>query len=72
MHVYMKTSSKIIDIGKMKQELGSVIDYLSFLHSITGCDTTSMLYAFGNMSTITKQNTLEQYSKIFVEKGKIV
>ncbi len=68
--VSMKTSTKVIDIGEMKNQLGPVIcQHILFLHAVTGCDTTSKPFGLSKSSVLTKAETLTIASQVFLEEG---
>lgn len=71
--VFMKTSTRVINLSVLKQGLGDDISSdLLFIHAMTGCDTTSRPYGIGKVSSLKKSDSLHSAAQIFMEQNKSV
>ena len=69
--IFMQTSSKLISVYALKQNLDdSLISSLLFIHSLTGCDTTSRPHGIGKVSALAKHANLKVFAKMFMLQNK--
>ncbi len=65
--IYLQTSTKLIGISILKQELDPHLSQsLFFIHAQSGCDTTSKPYGIGKMSDMSKYRGLKELSELFM------
>ena len=71
--IIMRTKIDCINFRKVQESLGKcLIDCLFFIHSISGCDTTSSLYSIGKLKVVkllSKSEALQQRFQVLCEAG---
>ena len=69
--IYLQTRSKLISIGILFSSLDPVLsESLLFIHTISGCDTTSRPYGIGKVSTMAKYKDLHESASVFITPDK--
>jgi len=66
-NLYMVTSKQTVCITTLKRNLDPALsEALLFLHSLSGCDTTSRPYGIGKVTVLTKYAALQKSTSIFM------
>ena len=67
-----KNSSKNRSIREMSSCLKPILEFMTFLHAFTGCDTTSATYGCGKVSTmraLEKKKFIRDAARVFLNPG---
>ncbi len=65
--MYMQTATKLINLHVMQDTIGHDLAYsLLFIHSLSGCDTTSRPYGIGKVQALEKYKLLVEHAKVFM------
>ena len=69
--IFIQASSKLMSVSALKQNLDdSLVSSLLFIHSLTGCDTTSRPHCIGKVSALAKHANLKEFAKMFMLQNK--
>ena len=69
--IYLQTRSKLISIGILFSSLDPVLsESLLFIHTISGCDTTSRPYGIGKVSAMAKYKDLRESASVLITPDK--
>ena len=67
-----KTLQKIEVIREISSSLKPILEFLTFLHAFTGCDTTSATFGFGKVSimrALEKKKFIRDAARVFLNPG---
>ena len=67
-----KNSAKNQSIREMSSSLKPILEFLTFLHAFTGCDTTSATFGFGEVSimrALEKKKFIRDAARVFLNPG---